>query len=85
MTIIDIKIMSRIVLNDVGFELAFIGQNYTMQKTSPKKISAVFKSGRLNRRRTVGLWLQFFAEKMLRSGKNHKANKEDNSGGKESS
>ena len=56
----EIAEMSRIVRNDVGFDLAFISQNYTMLQDSPKQILPFNKTGVIKRRGFVALLLQFF-------------------------
>lgn len=75
----------RIDRDGVGIELSFISQDYTMLPCSPKKNGSIYEKRVSNRRGFVELPLQFFAKKMLGTGKNCKADKENQSGRNEGS
>lgn len=75
MTTNTMKTTIRIGRNDVGVDLAFIFQNYTMLHCSPKKNSSIYEKRVFNRRCFVGLPLQFFSKKVLGTGENCEAEK----------
>lgn len=70
------KMTIRIGRNDVGVDLSFISQNYTIMQCSPKQKTTNYEKGVIKRRELVVLLLQFFTEKVLGAGENGKAEDE---------